>query len=277
MLDRRDYSFETVHAFLFDRTRAIRQELGMQSILNSQAICMLEEIVRFHIMSERELRERTAGAGREVDLHLNLQQLSKALLTLLTMYSTEYSINGRRCPTEAEFHCYYVLLNLGDHDHFKAEPLSLWFRGVHQSVLKSSVMHFARTVLRCYRNENYRGFFESVRKATYLQACLMELFFSQMRGIALKLLNQGGYKLHPYPMADIAKMLLMKETDADELCKSYGLETGIDKSTKALSLLAKQAQFTPPEKDVFRHQCSLINSKRAPSYYQQVTETEVDQ
>jgi hypothetical protein len=119
MLDRRDYSFETVHAFLFDRTRAIRQELGMQSILNSQAICMLEEIVRFHIMSERELRERTAGAGREVDLHLNLQQLSKALLTLLTMYSTEYSINGRRCPTEAEFHCYYVLLNLGDHDHFK--------------------------------------------------------------------------------------------------------------------------------------------------------------
>ncbi len=45
MLDRRDYSFETVHAFLFDRTRAIRQELGMQSILNSQAICMLEEIV----------------------------------------------------------------------------------------------------------------------------------------------------------------------------------------------------------------------------------------
>ncbi|CAK9277923.1 unnamed protein product [Sphagnum jensenii] len=277
MLDRRDYSFETVHAFLFDRTRAIRQELGMQSILNSQAICMLEEIVRFHIMSERELRERTAGAGREVDLHLNLQQLSKALLTLLTMYSTEYSINGRRCPTEAEFHCYYVLLNLGDHDHFKAEPLSLWFRGVHQSVLKSSVMHFARTVLRCYRNENYRGFFESVRKATYLQACLMELFFSQMRGIALKLLNQGGYKLHPYPMADIAKMLLMKETDADELCKSYGLETGIDKSTKALSLLAKQAQFTPPEKDVFRHQCSLINSKRAASYYQQVTETEVDQ
>jgi hypothetical protein len=133
MLDRRDYSFETVHAFLFDRTRAIRQELGMQSILNSQAICMLEEIVRFHIMSERELRERTAGAGREVDLHLNLQQLSKALLTLLTMYSTEYSINGRRCPTEAEFHCYYVLLNLGDHDHFK-----VWLIGSLHPVQTSS-------------------------------------------------------------------------------------------------------------------------------------------
>jgi hypothetical protein len=84
-----------------------------------ECYCCLCTQVRFHIMSERELRERTAGAGRDVDLHLNLQQLSKALLTLLTMYSTEYSINGRRCPTEAEFHCYYVLLNLGDHDHFK--------------------------------------------------------------------------------------------------------------------------------------------------------------
>jgi len=45
MLDRRDYSFESVHAFLFDRTRAVRQELGMQCIANSQAITMFEEIV----------------------------------------------------------------------------------------------------------------------------------------------------------------------------------------------------------------------------------------
>lgn len=45
MLDRREYSFESVHAFLFDRTRAVRQELGMQCIANSQAITMFEEIV----------------------------------------------------------------------------------------------------------------------------------------------------------------------------------------------------------------------------------------
>lgn len=45
MLDRRDHTFESVHAFLFDRTRAVRQELGMQCIANSQAITMFEEIV----------------------------------------------------------------------------------------------------------------------------------------------------------------------------------------------------------------------------------------
>lgn len=45
MLDRRDCTFEVVHSFLFDRTRAIRQELGMQCIANSQAVTMFEEIV----------------------------------------------------------------------------------------------------------------------------------------------------------------------------------------------------------------------------------------
>lgn len=45
MTDRRDCTFESVHAFLFDRTRAVRQELSMQCIANSQAITMIEEIV----------------------------------------------------------------------------------------------------------------------------------------------------------------------------------------------------------------------------------------
>ncbi|KAH7365619.1 hypothetical protein KP509_18G038000 [Ceratopteris richardii] len=40
LLDDSEFSFDVIHNFLFDRTRAIRQELGMQRIANSQAINM---------------------------------------------------------------------------------------------------------------------------------------------------------------------------------------------------------------------------------------------
>jgi hypothetical protein len=45
LLDDSEFSFDVVHDFLFDRTRAIRQELDMQRIVNSQAINMYEQIV----------------------------------------------------------------------------------------------------------------------------------------------------------------------------------------------------------------------------------------
>lgn len=268
MLDRREYSFESVHAFLFDRTRAVRQELGMQCIANSQAITMFEEIVRFHIMSERELREKNIATGNDADSQLNFQQLTKSLLTLLNLYGAVDAEGGSGWLHEAEFYSYYVLLNLGDRDHFKAEPLSLWFRRVRSSVLQAPDFVYARKVLRCYRNDNYKGFFDLAQKATYLQGCLMELYFGQMRSLALKAINTGGYKMNPYPVAEIASLLLMKQGDTEDLCKAHGLKTGIDKNHQ-LALMAKQAPFTPSTQ-IFRHQCTLISRKRAPTFFQEI-------
>lgn len=66
-------------------------------------------------MSERELREQTVSTGEDVDSHLNFQQLSKSLLTLLNLYR----VGESTCQHEGEFHSYYVLLNLGDREHYK--------------------------------------------------------------------------------------------------------------------------------------------------------------
>lgn len=44
--------------------------------------------------------------------HLNMQQLSKTLITLLNLYEVNRS-NGAIFENEAEFHSFYVLLHLG--------------------------------------------------------------------------------------------------------------------------------------------------------------------
>lgn len=45
LLDSTEHPFEVVHDFIFDRTRSIRQDLGMQNIVNDQTIRMYEEMV----------------------------------------------------------------------------------------------------------------------------------------------------------------------------------------------------------------------------------------
>lgn len=227
-------------------------------------ICMQ---VRFHIMSERELQEQIAGLRNDADSQLNLQQLSKSLLTLLNLYSAVEAEASSGWAHEAEFHGYYVLLNLGDRGHSKAEPLALWFRRVRSLVLQAPAFMYCRRVLRCYRSGNYKGFFDLAQKASYLQGCLMELYFGEIRTLALRAINCGGYKTHPFLLGDIAELLLMKEDDTEEFCKTHGLITCLDKGQ--LYLTAKQTTFSPSIQ-TFRHQCSLISRKRAPTFFQEI-------
>lgn len=267
LLNETEFPFDVVHNFLFDRTRAIRQELGMQRIANSQAINMYEEIVRFHILSEHELNQR--GSGRHVsDSHLNLQQLSKALLGLFDLYRLNHN---EKLANEAEFRAYYILLNLDSSKNHQADSLSVWFRQCPAVLLKSWELKFARAVLRCYRAGNYRGFFQLAQEATFLQSCLMELHFNEVRLRSLSAMNQGGYKLHPIPLTDIAKQLLMKEGDLEELCTLCGLLVGMDTS-RVRCLFVKQSQFSAP-KELPSYRCPCIISKQPASYYEEVTGT----
>ncbi|KAI5083012.1 hypothetical protein GOP47_0002755 [Adiantum capillus-veneris] len=267
LLDDTEFAFDVIHNFLFDRTRAIRQELGMQRIANSQAINMYEEIVRFHILSEHELNQR--GSGRRLsDSHLNLQQLSKSLLSLFDLYS----LNRKEKPAnEAEFRAYYVLLNLDSNKHHQADLLSVWFRQCPAVLLKSWELKFTRAILRCYRLGNYRAFFQLAQEATFLQSCLMELHFNEVRLQSLSAMNQGGYKLHPIPLADIAKQLLIKEGDLEELCTLCGLSAGMD-SSRVRCLFVKQSQFSAPKELPF-YRCPCIINKKPASYFEEVTGT----
>jgi hypothetical protein len=124
---------------------------------------------------------------------------------------------------------------------------------------------------RFYRSDNFIGFFRTVKEATYLQACLLELNFDSIRATALEMLNMAEYKLHPYPLLELAEQLILEEKEVDELCMYYGLLTGRDNTCGKQCLLAKQGEFSLPEKgNRPQHSCPLIDGKRATSYYEEV-------
>jgi hypothetical protein len=131
--------------------------------------------VRFHILSQHELCDLNRKSAKQIDTYLNLQQLSKSLHSLLNLYVSLEGNGGYHSENEAEFYAYYVLLNLGHHGRFHAEPLSLWFPNVPSHVLGKAPMQLARKALRFVRflSFPYRGVVDS----DFLCSCLITGFY----------------------------------------------------------------------------------------------------
>ncbi|EPS68192.1 hypothetical protein M569_06578, partial [Genlisea aurea] len=230
-----DHPFEIIHDFIFDRMRSIRQDLSLQNAFGNQVIHIYERMVKVHIISSRRLRESPGNLYAVSMVQLNQEQLFKSLLTLLNLYDA-----ASRASNEFEFYSYHLLLHLGSNHQ---EPLSLWFRRVPTRILKSREMCFARRLLRYYRLGNYRGFVQTVEEeASFLQYCIIEPYINEMRKLALSCICYGGYKLQPYPLLQLSKLLMMQEDDVECLCIDRGFDLSLDGSEKGLPSKSKQVQ-----------------------------------
>ncbi|CAB4298927.1 unnamed protein product [Prunus armeniaca] len=249
LFDSREYPFEVVHDFLFDRTRSIRQDLSMQNIVNNKVIRMYEKMVKFHVISLHKLR-RCSSQNTSSMNYLNKEQLAKTLTSLFNLYDANRDSKSTY-ENEAEFCSFYVLLHLGSNSQPMGESLSWWFRNVPSTLMKSKEICFSRKILRFFRIGNYNCFLSTVAaEASYLQYCILEPYVNEVRALAVSCINNGGYKLHPYPLANLSKLLMMTESDLESFCKACGLE--ICTNEEGYNLLpTKQTTFCHP-KDGFQ-------------------------
>ncbi|GAY54217.1 hypothetical protein CUMW_155010 [Citrus unshiu] len=198
------------------QTRSVRQDLIMQNIVNDKAINMFEKIVKFHVISHHKLRSSCSSSSISPLHYLNLEQLTKALTSLYNLYEANRSSKPIH-EKEAEFRSFYVLLHLDSNGQPVGESLSLWFRHVPSPIIKSKEMWFARQALRYFQMGNYRRFLSTVAaEASYLQYCIIEPYIDEVRSLALCCIHNCCYKLHPYPLGHLSKVLMM-ETCIDEV------------------------------------------------------------
>ncbi|CAH9134231.1 unnamed protein product [Cuscuta epithymum] len=227
----------------------------MQNCSGERVISMYERMVKFHIMSLHELRQ-CSGPSISSALHLNMEQLKKALTTLFDLYEVNRTSKPMH-KNEAEFHAYYVLLHLSSESQ---GSLCLWFRQVPPETVKSTVMCFARKILRYYNLGNYRRFIHTAEsEASYLQYCIIEPYISQVRELALSSLNHGGYKLQPITLADLSKLLMMKEWDIESFFRDCGLQIFTDEEGNKC-LLSKQTPLVSPKGALLK--CYPLDSNR---------------
>ncbi|KAM0947738.1 putative proteasome component (PCI) domain-containing protein [Dioscorea sansibarensis] len=218
-------NFLGIYNFLWDRMRAIRMDLRMQHIFNQDAITMLEQMIRLHIIAMHELCEYEKGEGfsEGFDAHLNIEQMNKTSVELFQIYD-DHRKKGKSVETEKEFRGYYALLKLDRHPGYRVEPaeLSLDLAKMAPEVRCSSEIMFARNVARACRTGNYIAFFRLAKRATYLQACLMHAHFAKIRTQALASLHSGLQNNQGIPVQHIVKWLGMEGEDIEALLEYHG-------------------------------------------------------
>ncbi|KAL6902096.1 hypothetical protein ACP4OV_004972 [Aristida adscensionis] len=244
LLDSSEHPFEIIHDFIFDRTRSIRQDLSMQNIVNEQAIQIYEDVVKFHITSHQRLARSYQDSDASSLCYLNMEQLTKCLLSLFDMYHIVHKSN-MYSNNEAEYYSCYVLLHLGCKIPKMVDSLSLWYGQLATPIRQSKEMVFAKALLRCYHIGNFKRFFCMVAaEATDLQLRLVEPFLNEVRARALMYFNHSGYKLQHHPLKHLSGILMIQESELETLCGICGLEISRSENMKAFA--PKQTSFSLP-------------------------------
>lgn len=229
-----DDTLKMTHGFLRDRTRSIRQDFTMQSYSGSEAVTCHEIIARLHIVSLHKLADEpiTKFVPQQ-----EMEQLQKVLTTLQQLYDDARGV-GITYPNEPEFRAYQLIIHLRDQDQERQAqrwPSDLFDSKPVQQALKFFELaqrnNGEAVHLRLGNTESCMNFFGTLfrlvksKTTSYLQACLLEFNFNDIRKTALKAIK-STYRVETKLvfLKDIKEML---GYESEELvirdCQQYGL------------------------------------------------------
>ncbi|KZS21198.1 Germinal-center associated nuclear-like protein [Daphnia magna] len=193
---------------------------------------------------------------QDFDQKINDENLTKCLQTLKHMYY-DLSVKNIFCANEAEFRSYDVLLHLNDGEILR-EVLQLRAE-VRDSHEVRSALEFVNTL----NSRNYVRFFKLVKSnQDYLQCCLLQRYFNQMRNQALQIMLQayGPPKKGQIQLNSLVSLLGYEdEEEAASWCECHGLPLDFEKNTVKFD---RSSFIELPEKFPSMRRSSIIESKR---------------
>ncbi|XP_042236026.1 germinal-center associated nuclear protein-like [Homarus americanus] len=216
--DAEDTEVDVWYNYLWNRTRAVRNDLMQQQLTNSVAVVIMERCTRFHIHAAAQLCQEPSDL---FDAKMNTEHLIKSLQTLKELYH-DLGERGEYFESEAEFRAYEMLLNLND-----GETIVTRYSQFREEVQKSLHVQFALKVVLSVTFNNYVKFFKLIRRATYLQGCLLHRYFRQVRSKALDIFMKAyvpSKAPQTVPLQTVIKILgFENETDAVNYLKCHGI------------------------------------------------------
>ncbi|XP_048239016.1 germinal-center associated nuclear protein-like isoform X4 [Haliotis rufescens] len=238
------------YGFLWDRTRGIRKDITQQQLINREAVELLEKCARFHIFCSERLCEEDMHV---FDEKINNENLTKCLQTLKEMYHDLDVKHQVFCPNEAEFRAFIVLMNLNEGDTLRE------VQTLRSEVRNSWEIKFVIKVYTALNSNNYVRFFRLVKESSFLNACIIHRYFTQVRSLALQtMIKAFGGKKSQFPLTELVRILSFDDVnEAAAFCSFYGLRVAdsavvLDKN----SLMVPESAYSP------RRAITLIESKR---------------
>ena len=237
----------TVHKFVWDRTRGIRNDFSIQQVTKVEdlriAISCFERIARFHILSLHQLSRPDHDNGG-FDHHQEREQLNNTLLSL--MYYYEDSRHKLSSPNEAEFRAYCIVFEIQDQRPDLEDRAQQWPRPLLQN-------RGVQTALKLYAaagntsdeqgplrprasfvvaQANTGRFWDIIQSSavSYTLACVAEIYFNLVRRMTLEAVWKAykGKRAGPTKMEDwvLADLTLTLGFDSEDQTQSYVEEHG---------------------------------------------------
>ncbi|KIW09368.1 uncharacterized protein PV09_00266 [Verruconis gallopava] len=210
-------SLQKANMFIWDRTRAIRNDFSIQQVKRLAdvriAIECYEKIARYHILSLHQIGGRGPEyAGPDYNWQQDREQLDKTLLSLLTYY--DHVKLRYRSPNEVEFRSYWIVFQIGNVTDSVEEKVQSWSHDVlkHPRIQRALDIYAASSdvispkgPLRPFAylavaQQNWQKFWNLVgsKQTSYLMSCVAEIGFNVVRRAVLTTIsmtyNPGGKK-----------------------------------------------------------------------------------
>ena len=242
-------SLSTVHKYVWDRTRSIRNDFSIQQVSKVEdlriAIDCFERIARFHVLSLHQLSCGNPGEeGGEFDPYQEREQLNNTLLSL--QYYYEDSRRKLTSPNEAEFRAYGIIFEVQDQRPDVEDRL----QNLPKEVLKNRRIQTALKLHASAGNisdeqgplrpraqfstaqANIGGFWSLIQSnaVSYLMACVAEMYFNLVRRTALEAIwkaykgkRPGPTKVEDWTLGDLTQALgFDDESQTGDFCEQHG-------------------------------------------------------
>ena len=209
------YPWHLIYWFVFDRTRAIRQDLVVQRITGRPVVEIFEKTCRFHILSGYKLCESPIDV---FDPKINNDHTSECLKRLLCFYDAQQASVYK--DTRAEFEAYYLLHNLGSFEALsRAMTLPV-------EIKRSCLLQLAFEINLTAMRKNFVRFFRLVKKLPYLACCAVHKHFNQVRFNALATVNAAYCSRNAsLPLSLLVEMMCFNDIqEAKVFCAHFGRE-----------------------------------------------------
>uniref|UniRef100_A0A8D2K3D2 Germinal-center associated nuclear protein n=1 Tax=Theropithecus gelada TaxID=9565 RepID=A0A8D2K3D2_THEGE len=218
IMDQKEGSLRDWYDFVWNRTRGIRKDITQQHLCDPLTVSLIEKCTRFHIHCAHFMCEEPMSS---FDAKINNENMTKCLQSLKEMYQ-DLRNKGVFCASEAEFQGYNVLLSLNKGDILRE------VQQFHPAVRNSSEVKFAVQAFAALNSNNFVRFFKLVQSASYLNACLLHCYFSQIRKDALRALNfaytVSTQRATVFPLDGVVRMLLFRDCEeATDFLTCHGL------------------------------------------------------
>ncbi|KAK2875658.1 hypothetical protein FQN49_001516 [Arthroderma sp. PD_2] len=284
-----DETLGSIHKFVWDRTRSVRNDLSIQQVSQRQdielAVKCFERIARFHILSLHLLSSPTNQ--EQFDHHQEREQLNNTLLSLLYYYDDN---QGRlEFPNEAEFRAYYILFSIHDQRPDLEARVQKWPRELRESPRVQVAMEMFAAAGNTWEYQGtldakrpnplaqglYSRFFKLVKSksVSYLMACVAEVYFNQVRQTAIRSIwkaycRQPASQQHKNQEWTIDELTVALAFDSDDQTIAFCEEQDLQLATNSEGRLylnwanrpLDSIAFQPSSRQTFSYR--LVEQKR---------------